>query len=660
MNTKPSSRRPAVGILTGSFHTEYSRRIAEYVSHALHRDSVDVYLFQGLDASRFLNQNNYVDDGFDLHYYSQFEYTRFLPLDVIVLSFGTISAVRDAIPLQQLLKLLPRIPIILLEDESEIPCGLSITVDNYVGMYSCVEHLIRCHGCRELLYLSGPKGVKDAEQRLSGYRDALKANGLTVREELVRYGNFTDNVDQLVEDLLDRFPQADAIVCANDEMAESAYRTLNRRGLVPGKDIAVTGFGNNPSSVYMNPPLTSVRQGYEQVSEAVAEKVRAILRGERPESVRLPAELVVRQSCGCSGAEPEHRPAEETRASVVMRYRIKNKQLTRDNMLSALMLRNLLGENMSIHSFFRNLGNTLHALGTQHSWIALLKEPLTVQRGEVCFLPGELRIHMIQEGDRVESFSRVQAPVLMPGRLDQVPRWESPGNRPTAIFPLFYSNVHYGVLAVSLTHESMLFHYALSLEIGTGLRYLYVALAQQEAQKAIEEQNRILDYSASHDALTGLYNRVGVMKEIYSYVNSCGKESSFVAVMADLDHLKQINDNFGHDAGDNAIRAASQLLRAALPEGSPLGRTGGDEFTALFLCRDGQDAEWFRRRVKTACRYFNEHSMEAWYEDVSVGCVTFRYSQAWDIPELLKLADADLYEDKKHRRSNVIREQEGC
>ena len=655
MNTQQPSRRPAVGILTGSFHTEYSRRIADAVCNALRRDRVDVYLFQGLDASRFLNQNHYVDDGFDLHYYSQFEYSRFLPLDVIILSAGTISAFRDAISLQRLVGLLPKVPIILLEDESEVPGGLSITVDNYAGMYACVEHLIRCHGCRRLLYLSGPRGVEDAEQRLSGYRNALQANGIPVQEEMVRYGNFTDNVDRLVEDLLDQYPEADAIVCANDEMVESAYRTLHRRSLTPGKDIAVTGFDNNPSSVYMSPPLTTVRQSYEQVAEAVAEKVRAILRGERPGSVRLPAELVVRQSCGCPGGETDRHAMEEKRASMVMRYRIRCKQLTRDNMLSALMLRNLLGENMTIHSFFRSLGHTLHALGTPHSWIALLKEPLLVQRGEVNFLPGELRIHMIQDGDQVQSFSRVQAPVLRPSRPDRVPRWESPGTRPTAIFPLFYGNVHYGVLAVSLTHESMLFHYALSLEIGTGLRYLYVALDQQDARKAIEEQNRILDYSATHDALTGLFNRVGVMKEIYAFVNRSGKDSTFVAVMADLDHLKQINDSFGHDAGDTAIKAAAKLLSSALPVGSPLGRTGGDEFTALFLCRDDCDAQWFRTHLKAACQAYNEQVSNPWYENVSVGCVTFRYDQAWDMPELMKQADAELYEDKKHRRSSVIR-----
>ncbi len=654
-----SDRRPAVGILTGSFHTDYSRRIAGAICSELSKDEVDVYLFQGLDASRFLNLNHYVDEGFDRHYYSQYEYSRFVPLDLLILSFGTISAIKQAMPLEEFLRSLPKVPVILLEVETDIPNGVHITVDNYVGMRSCIEHLVDCHGCRRPVYVSGPKGVPDAEIRLSAFRDVLRERGIAVQEEMICYGDFTDSVDGLVEEMLDRFPDADAVVCANDEMAESAYRVLWRRGKVPGRDIAVTGFDNNPPSAYMEPPMTTVRQSYRQVSQAVGETVRAYLRGESPQSVHLSAQLVVRQSCGCPAAPGERGEQQEgSRAPVVIRYRDRNKQLIRDNMLSALMLRNLLQENISIHSFFRNLGQMFHALGTECSWIGLLKQPLPVEDGQRMFLPEELRVHMIQRGEQVESFSRDQAPVISGESLDAVPRWDCPGTKPTAVFPLFYANMHYGVLAVSLKPADMLFYYALSLEIGTGLRYLYMAMDQQEARRALQEKNKILDFSASHDGLTGLYNRVGVMNQIYNYIREHGKGHRFVAVMADLDHLKQINDTFGHDAGDTAIKTATELLRKTLPPDSPLGRTGGDEFTALFLERDGYSARWFRQEIKRACAVFNNAGVLPYFEDVSVGCVTFDYEQVPDIPSLLKQADMELYEDKKQRRSNVIRQTE--
>ena len=56
---------------------------------------MDVCLFQGLDASRFLNIDGYVDAGFDRHYYSQFEYSRFICPDILIVSFSTISAIKN-------------------------------------------------------------------------------------------------------------------------------------------------------------------------------------------------------------------------------------------------------------------------------------------------------------------------------------------------------------------------------------------------------------------------------------------------------------------------------------------------------------------------------------------------------------------------------------
>jgi diguanylate cyclase (GGDEF)-like protein len=271
------------------------------------------------------------------------------------------------------------------------------------------------------------------------------------------------------------------------------------------------------------------------------------------------------------------------------------------------------------------------------------------------FLPDELRVHMVQNREAIRTWSRNQAPILTAGAGNFFQNELSREGFSTCVFPLFYSDIHYGVFMVSIHPEDMLFYYTLSLEIGTGLRYLYMAMDQQEARKTLEQQNRILDYSASHDALTGLYNRVAVINQIYSFVREHGRGSQFAAVMADIDHLKQINDTFGHNAGDEAIQAATELLRAALPEGSPLGRTGGDEFTGLFAVRNDFTADDFKRRLSELCRIYNEQSDKPWYEELSAGCMVFSFDESDDILQHFKQADAELYKAKKHRRTSVVR-----
>lgn len=654
-----AARRPIIGVMTGSFHTDYSRLITEAICRRLKDADMDVLLFQGLDASRYLNIEGYVDKGFDRHYYSQFAYSRFLRPDLLIVSFSTISAVPNPLSPAEFRALVPDVPMILLETDAEVPNGMHIFFDNYRGMCSCVEHLICDHGCRRIFCVSGPRGVADAELRLGAYRDTMRRHGLDAGEDTVVYGDFTDQVDPLIEDILARCPRPDAIVCANDEMAESAYRVLCAHGLRPGVDVAVTGFDDNTAAHMMDPPLSSVRQSKEALADQVMRAVHAFLRGETPASVTLQAEFMRRESCGCPPsreAAPGYTLAPGQNQAMLDRQIIKN--LSRESMLSALLLRNLLDQNITVHGFLRRLGGVLHRLGAEESWIALLEEPVSVSGAQRLQLPDRLRLHMVQRGEQVRCWSRRDAPVLRADEADPAVtlcRPQGPEQK-DAVFPLFYDERHYGVLGVRLTQNDMLLYYTVSLQIGTGLRYLFMALAEQEMRAALEEKNQILDFSASHDNLTGLYNRVGVINHIYDYLRAMGQDRRYAAVMADLDHLKQINDAFGHSMGDHAIRKAAELLRQALPAGAPLGRSGGDEFMAIFLAEEDSPAA-FCRRLKEACQAYNEQEQTPFFEELSVGCHVFELNKGTDIPAVFRKADALLYLDKKQRRCSVLREE---
>ena len=645
-----NKEKKMVGIYTGSFHTDYSRFLARTLYSALiDKGNFSVCLMQGLDASRFINFVDYVDNGFDSHYYTQFEYSKFLKPDYLVVSYGTISAIPNPLSVDELLDRLPDVPIIMIESDADRPNCVSVTTDNHTGVKDCVEHLIEEHGCRKIVFVSGPKGVPDAEERLSAYIDTMHMHGLDVTEDMIAWGDFTDHVDPQIERLLESHPNLDAIVCANDEMAESAYRVLRLHGLEPGQDVAVTGFDDTAAAAYMMPPLTSVRQ---DINDMVREAVRLITQfeaGEAPRSVLLPASLQVRQSCGCAY---NGQRSDQNRTRLV-EGRTKIKQLTNRNILTALMLRKLLKEDVSREEFFQQLGQLLYSLGIDYSEIFLLPVPAITDRESRIHIPDQVHLQMRQSGKDVVVYSESQPHVINAGEPI-----EYQGEDPLTVFPLFFGQIHYGAIVTSLKKDDILFCYALSLEIGTGLRYLFLSLEQQENRISLMEKNQILDYSASHDSLTGLYNRPGVLSKIYTLVHAQKGESSFVAVMADLDHLKQINDTFGHDMGDVAIKAAADLLQGSLPDDSLLGRTGGDEFTGVFLMKTEQDIDLFKERLAQRSRTYDANSNLPFYVGVSVGCFTFSHKQAGTLVDMFKEADKLLYEAKKSRRQTVIRSEE--
>ncbi len=645
-----------VCIMTGGFQTDYSRMITQSASDYLRNENIDVCLIQGLDAARYLGLENYVDHEFDRHYYSRFEYSKFLQPDLLIVSFGTISSVYDPMDLKTFLAAMPSVPVILLEVESDLPGTAHITTDNYAGMKECVEHLIRCHGFSKMLYVSGPKGQPDAEPRLKAFQDAMTENGLQVSEDMIVYGDFTDRIDDVIREGLERMGKPDAIVCANDEMAVCAYRVLRSMGLTPGKDVAVTGFDDTDAAGIMTPPLTTVRQDQQLLTDTFIHMVHAFLNGEVPPSACLPARLVIRSSCGC--VVPESEQSQRRRKGVMsltMEDRVTIKQMETNNILTSLLLRSLLTDNISIRKFFGELGHLLSALGTRRSRIGLLKEPIYTDGSRALFIPDEISMYMIQDGGDVEAFSADSAPVLKFGAGDRFFSENAGKGRLLVSYPLFYGNIHYGVFMAEVDYEQLLFYYTLSLEIGTGLRYLFLALEEQNTRADLERKNTILEYSSTHDNLTGLLNRSGAEKQWDAFLKRYGSGHQFAAVISDMDHLKQINDTFGHNTGDSAIRTAADILRTVLPAGSPVARTGGDEFTALFLQDDLHTPEWFRATLARACDDFNDSSHLPYRVKISAGCRSFSFSEADRLDRILKETDVWLYEDKKKRDPSVIR-----
>jgi diguanylate cyclase (GGDEF)-like protein len=113
---------------------------------------------------------------------------------------------------------------------------------------------------------------------------------------------------------------------------------------------------------------------------------------------------------------------------------------------------------------------------------------------------------------------------------------------------------------------------------------------QNDVTAQIEAARR-LEYMARHDALTGLVNRRELLSRLQQALARDERSQRLVAVLfMDLNNFKQINDIFGHDAGDTLLTVVADRLRAASREGDTLARLGGDEFVVV-LEDPGSEAE---------------------------------------------------------------------
>ncbi len=201
------------------------------------------------------------------------------------------------------------------------PC---VQVDNEPAMRAALDHLVRHHGRRRILFLRGPTGNTEANQRFSIYRDVLRRQEIRFDPALVIQGDFHENsAEQSVTDhIRTRGTDFDAVMAANDAMALGALRALERAGARVPDSVALVGFDDVAAAWSTSTPLTTVRQPFDELASTALGVVLGE-KGEHPASrlYTVSGTLVTRRSCGCvseaiadAGAPMKRGPVSRERA----------------------------------------------------------------------------------------------------------------------------------------------------------------------------------------------------------------------------------------------------------------------------------------------------------------------------------------------------------
>ncbi len=193
------------------------------------------------------------------------------------------------------------VPVVFLTMQSR--AGIStVSVDNYAGGVLATQHLLS-QGRRQVGHISGPLDWWEARQRKQAWQDTIVSSGNKKIDGHWTEGNWSSSSGELAfEQLLQSYPDMDAVFVANDQMALAVLQAAHRRGLRIPEDLAVVGFDNIVESAYFWPALTTLNHdqqelGCRAVEEAV-KQIEAIHCNEKvePQNILLSIELVVRGS----------------------------------------------------------------------------------------------------------------------------------------------------------------------------------------------------------------------------------------------------------------------------------------------------------------------------------------------------------------------------
>jgi LacI family transcriptional regulator len=212
------------------------------------------------------------------------------------------------IPLEKLRRLRDALPLVLLD--RRVPGFESdfVGIDDFGSGRKITEHLLGL-GHRRVGFLSTAPHVSTVQARCRGWAKALAEAGIIAPPGWILHrgnaGSPAAANDAALDNLLQlNGPEAlTAVVCSNDTVAAGLMQYLRTRGIRPGEDVAVTGFGNTFPSLLDALGLTTIAQPFEKIGRTAGEMLLSRLNrtdSQTPHEIELSAELVIRTSCGAA------------------------------------------------------------------------------------------------------------------------------------------------------------------------------------------------------------------------------------------------------------------------------------------------------------------------------------------------------------------------
>jgi len=197
------------------------------------------------------------------------------------------------------------LPVVLLNCYVDGVSFDSLNIDNCGGASEMIRHLLQ-HGHQRIAIIKGTEKNLDAEERLRGYRQALRENRIAPSEALEISGSFSEESGyEAMKKILALTPRPTAIFASNDSMAIGALGALRELGVAIPREMALVGFDDIPIARFLSPTLTSVRVSISELGAMAIQKLVHAIREKNNHAKQhavIPTSLALRESCGCPKA----------------------------------------------------------------------------------------------------------------------------------------------------------------------------------------------------------------------------------------------------------------------------------------------------------------------------------------------------------------------
>lgn len=623
-----------IALFAGGWGGEYVQEVLSGVMSVAKVSDADIFSFINFSIQENVPHTNISEINF-------FKLPDLRDFDGVILLANSFNSPEE---IEYFSKTIREIKIPAITIEYEMDGIISISSDNYSGMYDLVEHMIKEHNAHELVFIGGPEDHPENLERLRAFKSACKDNDIATPDSNIFYADWAK---VMIPPIINKWVTKnghypDAFVCANDIMAISACNYLRDLGIDVPEDVMVTGYDCIRLGQIRVPSITSVNHEWGKMGKiALIQLLTMIAGGEVPEKSVLKTRFVPGGSCGCV--------ARSNRAKSSI-------ELGRDGATNQL-------DPIELDTHFRLFYNAIKKVKNKtelfDNFCALFEREHDMEGPDfkVCVDPEFFHPSSQGETLKMEGHPDVYDVIceIRNGKRDM----PSKCSTEEAMFSFSDSNEEpKSYVFLPLSSEGYSYGFAI-LTGGFNIandnqsyiwsRHMIMALEHLRSRLLLDNLYEKIRVQSVTDELTGAYNRVGCSEYTYPMMIEHSKDGSeCVAMLLDVDHMKVINDQFGHVSGDMALKIVVEVLQKELPYSFQIARFGGDEFfIGGKLSRQNKNIDKLIDKIDGAIAYaLSEREIE-FPLTVSIGYAKCVPKSVVDIEKALVLADSDMYERKK-------------
>lgn len=628
-----------IAVFTSGWCTEILSQFLTGMQSALTDDSADIFLFLCYPAPSDTDANKQGEMNiFNLPDLHDFDGTVIFGsgIDYQDRNDQIIARSRDA-----------GIPIVMQGGRREGVCYVGS--DNYQATRDMCEHLIKEHGAENIVFFAGTRDSYDSELRLKAIRDYLKDNDMEDHLTDVLYTQWEmAETTRLVNDMCSSGAKLpDAIICANDGLAQQTCIALNNNGIdVPG-DILITGFDFSYSGRIFYPSISSVDQCFVEMGATAVKLWREQVSGsDKVEGEVIPCRFIPGESCCCN----EFRSSDELRRHVgrsEFTNRATNTYFTRKlDVIDSTIL--------SCHNYEDFKLSLYELLNKDHDFEGDSFHVVLEPNLGLSIYDSDIKLNTDRYSSRMDVLYSAEDGVTFNEHIfhssDLIPGYKASGaNHLYTFVPLHESDLAFGYLifrdCIDKIDNRFLHVYA---------NRMSVVIDKFRHTLALDLINKRLLDMMRRDSLTSVNNRVAYddkEKLLQSQINS-EQGVKFAIAMFDLNNLKLINDSLGHEVGDRYLIRSCHLICNVFKH-SPVYRMGGDEFVAILTGEDYENRDELREEFNSKLSpYSDSLPLPDDYVSVAIGISAFDPSTDQNPADVSKRADEEMYKDKSAKKKN--------